>query len=226
MSRNAEFNNPSVRTGDVLNHWSHNPGHEERWTVLDRPTGEAAVAKLTGGYELPRYRGYEAFPEGKSQGELFNIKTPRIEGWYKTDTTSAVDAMNVLGVAANESKRLYGQYPQPDETLSPASAPVVSKLAGKKVEANYNTGSSREDLASEGNTLANILVDKMDIAENTKRVPVRVHTADDLTQGRNLVRTMIASRRGKKGSPTPAASPSAAKGKQFPGPNQPTLPGL
>lgn len=222
MSRNGEFNNPSIRTGDIASSWRPR-GHEERWTTLDRPTGEAAVAKLTGGYEMPRTSQYEAFPEGKSQGELFNIRTPRIEGWYKNDTTSAADAMNVLGVAAGESKRLYGQYPQPDDTLSPASAPVVAKLTGKRVEPNYNRGASRLDLAQDGNVVANTMVDRMDQAEN-RGTPVRVHSADDLAAGRSLVRSMISKRKGVK--ETPKANPSASKGKQFPGPEHPTLPGL
>lgn len=224
MSRNAEFNNPSIRTGDIASSWRA-PGHEERWTTLDRPTGEAAVAKLTGGYEMPRTSQYEAFPEGKSQGELFNIRTPRIEGWYKNDTTSAADAMNVLGVAAGESKRLYGQYPQPDDTLSPASAPVVGKLAGKRVEPNYHVGASRLDLAQDGNVVANTMVDRMDQAEN-RGTPVRVHSADDLAAGRSLVRSMISKRKGVKETPKASSNPSASKGKQFPGPEHPTLPGL
>jgi len=224
VSRNAEFNNPSIRTADIADSWRA-PGHEENWTVLDRPSGEAAVAKLTGGYNMPRHHSYEAFPEGKSQGELFNVKTPRIEGWYKTDTTSAADAMNVLGVAANESKRRYGQYPQPDDTLSPASAPVVGKLVGKKIEPNYHTNASRASLAEDGNTVANVMVDRMDIAEN-RGTPVRVHSAEDLTAGRNLVRSMISKRKGIKDTSKVSNNPSAAKGKQFPGAEHPTLPGL
>lgn len=217
---------PNIRTADIASSWRPR-GHEERWTTLDRPTGEAAVAKLTGGYEMPRTSSYEAFPEGKQQGELFNVRTPRIEGWYKNDTTSAADAMNVLGVAAGESKRLYGQYPQPDDTLSPASAPVVAKLTGKRVDPNYHVGASRLDLAQDGNVVANTMVDRMDQTENNKQVPVRVHSSEDLNAGRNLVRTMIASRSGKKNKSTiKSISPSASKGKQFPSEKHPTLPGL
>ena len=221
----GQSNRPSVRTADITDSWRA-PGHEETWTVLDRPSGEAAVAKLTGGYNMPRHHSYEAFPEGKSQGELFNIKTPRIEGWYKTDTTSAADAMNVLGVAANESKKRYGQYPQPDDTLSPASAPVVGKLVGKKIEPNYHANASRLDLAQDGNVVANVMVDRMDQAEVGGRKPVKTHSAEDLAAGRSLVRSMISKRKGVKEAPKVSNNPSATKGKQFPGPEHPTLPGL
>ena len=223
---NEEFNGPTVRTGDILG-GRRTTGHEERWTAISRPTGEAAVAKLTGGYDMPRSRDYTAFPEGQAQGELFNLKTPRIEGWYKTEGASAADAMNVLGVAAKESKKRYGSYPQPDDTLSKDSAAVVSKLVGKEVAPTYNTHLARWERASEGDSMANIIVDKMDISEDSGRVPVKRHTEEDLTEGRNLVRTMIASRRGKKTkTPKTATNPSAVKGKQFPGPEHPTLPGL
>lgn len=237
MSRNEEFSSPTILSGDVDSSGSRFLGDEERWISLSRPSGTTAVAKLTGGYIYPSKSGrltrYEAFPDGQAQGELFNLKQPRIQGWYKSADTSAVDAMNVLGVAAEESKRRYGAYPQPDETLSEDSARVVSKLAGKTVYPNYDVGADRKDRQDFGNFLANTITDKLERAELVNRenrlgageVPVKRHTADDLDAGRSLVRAMLAMRRGGKPATAPR-SPTAVRGKQFPDPNQLTLPGL
>jgi hypothetical protein len=229
VSRNQEFNEPTILSGEVDSGY-RDLGEEERWVGLRRPSGPTAVAKLTGGYIYPprsgNWRtGYEAFPDGQAQGELFNLRQPRITGWYKSQDTSAADAMNVLGVAAEESKRRYGAYPQPDGTLSEDSAPIVSKLAGRTVQANYNVGAEREDRQELGTSLANTIADKLEEEERAGKRPIKKHTAEDLDAGRRLVRTMSAMRRGIKPATAPS-SPSAVKGKQFPDSTQLTIPGL
>lgn len=220
---------PTILSGDVSPYPFRSPGMESNWVGLTRPSGESAVAQLTGGFVMPPLRGwrnsYEAFPEGQDQGELFNLKTPRIQGWYKTRGASSADAMNVLGVAAEESKRRYGVYPQPDDTLSEDSARVVSKLLGKPVRTTYNEGSSRRSRANEGNATADSIADSLREAERTGNIPIKRHTEEDLNAGSNLVRTMIAARRGgNKPTTEVSTNPSAVKGKQFKDPNQLELP--
>jgi len=221
---------PTILSGDVSPYQFRSPGQESRWVGLTRPSGESSVAQLTGGFVMPStVRGwrsdYEAFPDGQEQGELFNLRTPRIQGWFKTHGASSADAMNVLGIAAEESKRRYGSYPQPDETLSEDSARVVSKLTGKRVNANYLEGSSRRGRSNEGASTADSIADSLRKAERTGEAPIRRHTEEDLDAGRNLVRTMIAARRGGNKPTTEApTNPSAVRGKQFKDPNQLELP--
>jgi hypothetical protein len=222
---------PTILSGDVSPYPFRSPGMESNWVGITRPSGESAVAQLTGGFEMPPMRGwrnnYEAFPEGQEQGELFNLRTPRIQGWFKTHGASSADAMNVLGIAAEESKRRYGSYPQPDETLSEDSARVVSKLTGKHVPTTYLEGSSKRSRANEGNATADSIADSLREAERTGEAPIRRHTEEDLDAGRKLVRTMIAARRGGNKPTTEApTNPSAVRGKQFKDPNQLELPGI
>ena len=222
MSRAEEFaNSRSAHIAEISD--SKSESHDDLWTSVSKDGEPQAIARLQGGYETPKNWDYEAFPNGQAQGELFNVRTPKLAGWYKGQGATPQDAAAALGLALEESKKRYGRLPEPDSMLSPDSAKTVARLTGKKVEPTYLEETSKSEREDEGERSTYHIgrqVLKANIFGDEK---ARKYKPEEITAGLGTISGLL---RGKQFNGEKPAANTPAKNSLKSPVEQPTLPGL
>jgi hypothetical protein len=222
MSRSDEFaNSRTAHIAEISD--SKSEAHDDLWTTVSKGGVPQAVARLEGGWDGPLNWGYEPFPEGQAQGELFNVKTPKLAGWYKAMGASSEDAAAALGLALDESKKRYGRLPEPDTYLSPDSARVVARITGKDTPATYLEEMSKAGRQAEGDVTTSLIGGRVQRAYNMDGPKSKAFSEGDIASGIGTVRGLL---RGPQfnGEKAPANTPTKNSLKSPV--EQPTLPGL
>jgi hypothetical protein len=126
------------------------------------------------------------------QQSLFNVfhQPPRIDSLF-ADPSMNTEAMNLVGIAAHESKKRYGEEPIPDSDLSEHSSRMVQHLV--------NLGITKTTKPPEGQEPNEIQkVSRLSQLNDHERRVTSPMSDKDVSEGRDYLRTKLKDARAAK----------------------------